>query len=101
MNLISRSYDSKVEARPNTRIIRITAEHDNCVDIVKLLFHTVENIKTSKLDPDVNLVSHQDSKLPQMELDMPTRQQIERYTNTIVEPSNQGVSMAYVMLTGH
>ena len=101
LKLMSRSYDSKVEAWPSPNIIRITAEYDNCVDIVKLLVHTIKNIKTSKLDLDVNLVSHRDSTLPQTELDMATRQQIERYTNTLVRPSHQGVSMAYMMLTGN
>ena len=98
---MSRSYDSKVEAWPDARIIRITADYDNCVDIVKLMFQTVKSIKTSKLDLDVNLVSHGDSTLPQTELDERTRRQIGRYTNTLVRPSNQGVSMAYVMLTRH
>ena len=98
---MSQSYDSKVEAWPKAKIIRITADYDSCVDIVKLLLHTVKNIKTSKLDLDVNLLSHRDSKLPQTELDMVTRQQIERYTNTLVRPSHQRVSIARVMLTGH
>ena len=101
LKLMSRSYDSKVEAWPTARIIRITADYDNCVDIVKLLVHTVKNIKTSNLDLDVSLVSHRKSKLPQTALDMATRQQIEGYTNTLVRPSHQGVSIAYVMLTGH
>ena len=101
LKLMSRSYDSKVEAWPHARIIRITADYDNCVDIVKLMFQTVKSIKTFKLDLDFSFVSHRDSKLPQTELDEYTRRQIERYTNTLVRPSNQGVSMAYVMLTGH
>ena len=101
LKLISRSYDSKVEAWHKGRNIRITADYDNCVDIVKLLVHTVKNIKTSKIDLDVNPVSHRDSTLPQMELDTATREQIELYTNTVVRQSQQGVSMTYVMLTGH
>lgn len=101
LKLMSRSYDSKVEAWPTARIIRITADYDNCVDIVKLLFHTVKNIKFSKLDLDSNLVSHRDSTLPQTKLDMATSQQIELYTTTLIRPTNQGVSVSYVMLTGH
>ena len=101
LKLMSRSYDSKVEAWPKSRTIRITGDYDNCVDIVKLLFHTVKNIKTSRLDLDSKLVSHRDSTLPETELDTATRQQIELYTNTLVRPSHQGVSMVYVLLTGH
>ena len=101
LKLLSRSYDSKVEAWPRHRFIRITGDYDNCVDIVKLLFHTVKNIRTSKLDLDSNLVLHRDSTLPQTELDMAMRRQIELYTNTLVRPSRQGVSMVYVMLTGN
>ena len=102
LKLMSRSYDSKVEAWPTACIIRITADYDNCVDIVKLLFHTVNNIKISNLNLDSNLVSHWDSTLstlPPTNLDQATSQQIELYTNTLIRPTEQGVSVSYVMLT--
>ena len=99
LKLMSQSYDSKVEAWPAACKIRITADYDNCVDIVKLLIHTVKNIKTSKLDLDDDLVSRWDSMFPQTKLDAATWQQIDSYTNTIVRPSQEGVSMAYVIPT--
>ena len=98
LKLMSQSYDSKVEAWPAACKIRITGDYDNCVDIVKLLIHTVKNIKTSKLGLDDDLVSRWDSVFPQKaQLDAATWQQIDSYTNTVVRPSHEGVSMAYVI----
>ncbi|CAD6569113.1 MAG: hypothetical protein ASARMPRED_002413 [Alectoria sarmentosa] len=84
LKLISRSYDSKVEAWPQEYIIRITSDYDNCVDIIKLLLYTLDNIKTSTIDLDVDLMSHKGSTPPPRELNDVMLRQIEEYTNTLV-----------------
>ena len=98
LKLMSRTYDSKVEAWPREHTIRITSDYDNCVDIVKLLIHTITNIKHSKLELDVDSMSHQGSKSPRRELDGNMLQQIEGYTNTLIRPP-EAVSMACVFST--
>ena len=95
LKLISRSYDSKVEAWPQHRIIRITSDYDNGVDIVRLLVHTIENIKQSNIDLDVDLISRQGSP------DRAMLRHIDEYTNTLVRYHSKGVSMAYVLSTGY
>lgn len=88
MKLISRSYDSKVEAWPQHHIIRITSDYDNCVDIFKLLVHTLENIRHSTINvaADIDSTSNQDSKLSPKKLSNVMLRQIEEYTNTLVRP---------------
>lgn len=94
---ISKSYDSKVEAWPQDRIIRITSDYDNCVEIFKLLIHTVENIKVSTIDLDNESTSRKGLTPYPRELNEAMLRQIEGYTNTLVRPqdgSRQTVSAA-------
>ena len=97
LKLISRSYDAKVEAWPEDHIIRITSDYDNCVDVVKLLIHTLENIKQSKINLDVDSMSNSGSTPPRRKLGGAMLRQIEEYTNTLVRPYSRAVSMAYVL----
>ena len=94
---ISRSYDSKVEAWPQDRIIRITSDYDNCVEIFKLLIYTLENIKVSKIDLGVDSMSHKGQTPYPRELNEVMLRQIEGYTNTLVRSSRQTVSTADVL----
>lgn len=100
LKLISRSYDSKVEAWPQDRIIRITSDYDNCVDIFKLLLHTLENIQDSTIGLDVDSMPQKGLKAFPRELNEAMLRQIEKYTNTLVRPdgvSRKTVSMVYVL----
>ena len=102
MKLISRSYDSKVEAWPQDRIIRITSDYDNCVDILKLLVHTLENIRSSTIEIDVNSTLEQDSAPSSKKLNDVMLRLIENYTDTLIRPqgpSRTVVSTAYTTLT--
>lgn len=98
---MSRTYDSKVEAWPQDRIIRITSDYDNCVDIVKLLVHTIKNIKYTKLELDVDSTSNQESTSPRRKLDKVMLRQIEEYTNTLIRTVREAVSMALVFSTAY
>lgn len=98
---MSRTYDSKVEAWPQDRIIRITSDYDNCVDIVKLLVHTIKNIRFTKLEVDVDSTSNQESTSPRRELNKAMFRQIEKYTNTLIRTVREAVSMAHVFSTGY
>lgn len=97
MKLLSRTYDAKVEAWPQDHIIRITSDYDNCVDIFKLLIHTLDNIQVFTIDLNVDSMSHKGSTpLPRV-LNEVMLLQIEKYTNTLVRPrdaSLQKVSTA-------
>ena len=102
MKLISRSYDSKVEAWPQDRIIRITSDYDNCVDVLKLLVHTLENVRSSTIEIDVNSTSEQDSAPSSKKLNDVMLRLIEHYTDTLVRPqgpSRTAVSTAHTILT--
>ena len=101
MKLISRSYDSKVEAWSQDRIIRITSEYDNCVDILKLLVHTLENIRSSTIEIDVNSTSEEDSASSHKKLNDVMLRLIENYTDTLVRPkgpSRTEVSTAHILV---
>lgn len=95
---MSRTYDSKVEAWPQDHIIRITSDYDNCVDIVKLLVHTIKSIKYSKLEIDVDSTSNQESTSPRKGLDKAMLRQIEQYTNTLIRTVKEAVSMPLVFM---
>lgn len=100
MKLISRSYDSKVEAWPQDRIIRITSDYDNCVDIFKLLLHTLENIQDSPISLDLDLMPQKGLTAFPRELNEAMLRQIEKNTNTLVRPdriSRRIVSAPYVL----
>lgn len=101
LKLMSRTYDSKVEAWPRDRIIRITSDYDNCVDIVKLLVHTIKNIRYTKLELDADSTSKQSSTSPRRKLNPAMLGQISEYTNTLIRSVQGTVSMAYVFSTGH
>ena len=101
MKLISRSYDSKVEAWPQDRIIRITSDWDNCIDVLKLLIHTLENVRSSTIEVDVNSTSEQDSTPIPKKLNDVMLRLIENYTDTLVRPqgpSRTAVSTAHTIL---
>lgn len=98
---ISRSYDSKVEAWPQSRTIRITSDVDNCTEIFKLLIYTLENIKVSTIDLDVNAMSKKGLAPFPRELNEVMLRRIEGYTNTLIRPhrsSRQKVSNAYLLV---
>lgn len=82
--MISRSYDSKVEAWPQDHIVRITSDYENCVDIFKLFIHTLENIQVSTIDLAVYSMSHEGLTPFPRELNKFMLRQIEKYTNTLV-----------------
>ena len=95
---ISRSYDSKVEAWPQEHIIRITSDYDNCVEISKLLVHTLENIQVSTIDLAADSMTNEGSMPFPKKLNEVVLRQIEKYTNTLVrreDISQNTVSMAY------
>ena len=103
LKLLSRSYDSKVEAWPQDCIIRITSDYDNCTDIFKLLLHTLENIQDSTIGRlDVDSMPQKGSKAFPRKLTQTTLRQVEKYTNTIIRldsVSRKTVSTAYVLLS--
>ena len=99
---MSRSYDSKVEAWPQDRIIRITSDYDSCVDVLKLLIHTLESIRSSTIEIDVNSTSEQDSAPGPKKLNDVMLRLIENYTDTLVRPqgpSRTAVSTTHAILT--
>ena len=82
LKLISTGYGSKVEARLEDRIIRVTSDYESCVDIIKLLVYTVENIEVSMVELNDGLKSPRDSTL----LNDTALRQLEEYTNTLLRP---------------
>ena len=88
---ISRSYDSKVEAWPQDQIIRVTSDYGNCVDVVKLLIHPLENFKASVINPATEL--DQSSATHRAMLDDAMVRLIEEHTSTIVRRKPKTVSM--------
>lgn len=47
---MSETYGAKVEASSRDQAIRVTSDHDTCLDILKLIIHTLGNIKISVID---------------------------------------------------
>ena len=102
LKLMSKSYDSKVEAWPQAPIVRITSDYDNCVDVIKILISAIKNIKVSTVDLDDDSVSRQSAPARGM-LDNALLGQIEEYTNTLVEPvdkSFRAVSTKHLLTIG-
>ena len=85
---ISESYDAKVEAWPRAPIVRVTSDYDSCVDVVRILARTLRSIKTSSINIELASTSGPGSMFPRRKLDDATLLQIEKYTNTLVEPED-------------
>lgn len=47
---MSETYGAKVEASSRDQVIRVTSDHDTCLDILKLIIHTLGNIQVSVID---------------------------------------------------
>ena len=81
---IAETYSAKVEALSKECIIRITSDYETCLDILKLIVHTVNNIRSYDIELskelNVNLYSHKETQNVFL-------QQVMRSTNTVLELS--------------
>ena len=82
---ISETYGAKVEASTRDQAIRLTSDFETCLDILKLIVHTLNNIRSSdvgfpaEFSPDLlALGAHKDAGHQIL-------RQIMQSTNTIIK----------------
>ncbi len=55
MKQLSESYGAKIDASPRNRILRVTSDYNTCLDVLKVIVLTVENIRSVEFDLPVQL----------------------------------------------
>jgi len=80
---ISETYGAKVEVSPQRQAIRVTSDYETCLDILKLIIHTTENIRSSLVNFPADFRPKLRSSNPLKEYEV-IIQQIMQSTNTII-----------------
>ena len=81
---ISQTFNAKIELSLTGQAMRVTSDYETCQDILKLIIHTVSNIRSSALDFPAELRPKLRSSSPLKELDS-ILDQIMKSTNTIIK----------------
>ncbi len=48
---MSETYGAKIQASRHDRVMRVTSDHDTCLDVLKVIIFILENIRTSEIEP--------------------------------------------------
>lgn len=83
---ISETYGAKVEASSRDQVIRVTSDHDTCLDILKLIIHTLGNIESSTISLPAGFkgVPQSQGPIPDKDTHEAIIGQVMQLTNTII-----------------
>lgn len=81
---LSESYGAKISASKKNRIIRVTSDYDTCLDVLKIIVLTLENVRAEEYDLPVQFKRHRRSE-DFHEPGQTMLRQVEQLTNTIIE----------------
>lgn len=97
---ISETYGAKVEASNRDEAIRITSDYETCLDILKLIIHTLGNIKCSTIDlpPGFKRSSGSQGSDPDKDTRDAIVNQVMQLTNTIVRETTAPASKKEVSI---
>ena len=79
---MSETYGAKIQASRHDRVMRVTSDHDNCLDVLKVIIFILESIRTSEIEPKL-LNTNLKSAL-HFEPDTTMLKQVEQLTNTVI-----------------
>lgn len=80
---MSETYGAKIQASRQDRVVRVTSDHDTCLDVLKVIIFTLENIRSSEIEPTPP--SSDPKTVPYLQNDTPTLKQVEQLTNTVIK----------------
>ena len=81
---MSDTFGAKVEASTEDQVIRITSDYETSIDIMKLIMHTLDNIKLSRVEAPVNLIPAPRAQNPQKPFFFANIRQVMQHTNTVI-----------------
>ena len=80
---MSETYGAKIQASRHDRVVRVTSDHDTCLDVLKVIIFTLDNIRSSEIEPTP---PNSDSKtVPYLQTDTAMLKQVEQLTNTVIK----------------
>ena len=80
---MSETYGAKIQASRHDRVVRVTSDHDTCLDVLKVIIFTLENIRSAEIEPTP---PNSDSKtVPYFQNDIAMLKQVEQSTNTVIK----------------
>ena len=80
---MSETYGAKIQASRRDQVMRVTSDHDTCLDVLKVIIFILENIRTAEIEPkllNTNLKTTQ-----HFEPDTTILKQVEQLTNTAIK----------------
>ena len=80
---MSETYGAKIQASRHDRILRVTSDHDTCLDVLKVIIFMLENIRTSEIEP--KLLNTNLKTAIYFEPDTTMLKQVEQLTNTVIK----------------
>lgn len=81
---ISETYGAKVEASAQDQAIRITSDYETSLDILRLIIHTLKNIKSAVVEFSSEYKPDLQASNSQKEIYMTILRHVMQSTNTIV-----------------
>ena len=80
---MSETYGAKIQASRHDRVVRVTSDHDTCLDVLKVIIFILGNIRSSDiepipLNPDSKIVSYYQTETAMLK-------QVEELTNTVIK----------------
>ena len=99
---MSQSYDAKLEALREEKIIRITSDYETCADILKLFEFTIDNIQKARFNLSHLIASKSDfaAEVRAKIGDGHIFRDIELLTNTVIRPRDHQMSWPNVAEVG-
>ena len=80
---MSETYGAKIQASRHDQVMRVTSDHDTCLDVLKVIIFILENIRISEIEPKL---LNTDLKIVQyFEPDTTILKQVEQLTNTVIK----------------
>ena len=80
---MSETYGAKIQASRHDRVLRVTSDHDTCLDVLKVIIFIIENIRTSEIEPKLLKTDHKTTL--HFEPDTAILKQVEQLTNTVIK----------------
>ena len=80
---MSETYGAKIQASRHDRVMRVTSDHDTCLDVLKVIIFILENIRTSEIEPKLLKTDHKTALHFEPDTDM--LKQVEQLTNTVIK----------------
>ena len=80
---MSETYGAKIQASRHDRVVRVTSDHDTCLDVLKVIIFILGNIRSSEIQPTP--LNPDSNTVPYYQTDTAMLKQVEQLTNTVIK----------------